>query len=249
MWGKLGYPRRALRLHECARTVVDRFGGELPGDVETLLTLPGVGTYTARAVAAFAFGQRQPVVDTNVRRVVARAVRGRGAAMPPSASRGPRRRRGAVARRAIPRGRCVGRTDGTGRAGLHRPHAALRRVPDLRAVRLASGRITALRRAQRAQRNASPEPTARCAACSSTCCAEAITRLPETNSTSSGQNPSSAIVPWRPYSPTAWSTPSPTARYALPALTDLPIFRRQFRGPAPPSKPVQPTPARTSRGA
>lgn len=87
MWGKLGYPRRALRLHECARIVVDRFGGELPNDVETLLTLPGVGTYTARAVAAFAFGQRQPVVDTNVRRVVARAVRGIGAAMPPSASR------------------------------------------------------------------------------------------------------------------------------------------------------------------
>jgi A/G-specific adenine glycosylase len=87
MWGKLGYPRRALRLHECARQLVDRFNGVVPADVDALLSLPGIGTYTARAVAAFAFGQRQPVVDTNVRRVVARAVLGRGAAGPPSASR------------------------------------------------------------------------------------------------------------------------------------------------------------------
>ncbi|HVU93167.1 MAG TPA: A/G-specific adenine glycosylase, partial [Jatrophihabitans sp.] len=83
-WGRLGYPRRALRLHACAVAVRDRFGGVLPSDVPTLLTLPGVGEYTARAVAAFAFGQRVPVVDTNVRRVVARAVGGQGAAGPPS---------------------------------------------------------------------------------------------------------------------------------------------------------------------
>ncbi len=87
MWGKLGYPRRALRLHECARELVARFDGAVPADVDALLSLPGIGTYTARAVAAFAFGQRQPVVDTNVRRVVARAVMGRGAAGPPSAGR------------------------------------------------------------------------------------------------------------------------------------------------------------------
>jgi A/G-specific adenine glycosylase len=87
MWGKLGYPRRALRLHECARELVVRFDGAVPADVDALLSLPGVGTYTARAVAAFAFGQRQPVVDTNVRRVVARAVLGLGAAGPPSAGR------------------------------------------------------------------------------------------------------------------------------------------------------------------
>jgi A/G-specific adenine glycosylase len=76
MWGKLGYPRRALRLHECAKAVVARFGGDVPAGVDDLLSLPGVGAYTARAVAAFAFGQRQPVVDTNVRRVTSRAVRG-----------------------------------------------------------------------------------------------------------------------------------------------------------------------------
>jgi A/G-specific adenine glycosylase len=75
-WGRLGYPRRALRLHACAAAIVDRHGGTVPSTLEDLLALPGVGTYTARAVAAFAFRQRHPVVDTNVRRVVARAVAG-----------------------------------------------------------------------------------------------------------------------------------------------------------------------------
>jgi len=75
-WGRLGYPRRALRLHEAARAIVGRHGGEVPRDVDALLALPGVGDYTARAVAAFAFGQRHPVVDTNVRRVIARVVGG-----------------------------------------------------------------------------------------------------------------------------------------------------------------------------
>jgi A/G-specific adenine glycosylase len=76
MWGRLGYPRRALRLHEAARSCVERYGGELPTTVPELLSLPGVGEYTARAVAAFALRQRQAVVDTNVRRVVARLVEG-----------------------------------------------------------------------------------------------------------------------------------------------------------------------------
>jgi A/G-specific adenine glycosylase len=84
MWGKLGYPRRALRLHECARVIVDRHGGEVPADVEALLQLPGIGAYTARAVAVFAYGHRHPVVDTNVRRVIARAVLGQGDAAPPA---------------------------------------------------------------------------------------------------------------------------------------------------------------------
>jgi A/G-specific adenine glycosylase len=73
MWGRLGYPRRALRLHECAVVVVDRHAGVVPCDLAALLALPGVGSYTARAVATFAFRQRHPVVDTNVRRLVARA--------------------------------------------------------------------------------------------------------------------------------------------------------------------------------
>ncbi|MGV9678969.1 A/G-specific adenine glycosylase [Nocardia sp. NPDC003482] len=84
-WGRLGYPRRALRLHECARVLADEHGDEVPADVDVLLGLPGIGAYTARAVACFAYGQRVPVVDTNVRRVVARAVHGRADAANPAA--------------------------------------------------------------------------------------------------------------------------------------------------------------------
>ncbi|WP_344313827.1 A/G-specific adenine glycosylase [Fodinicola feengrottensis] len=75
-WGRLGYPRRALRLHACAGTLVELHGGEVPDDVDALLALPGVGTYTARAIAAFAYRQRVPVIDTNVRRVLTRVFDG-----------------------------------------------------------------------------------------------------------------------------------------------------------------------------
>jgi A/G-specific adenine glycosylase len=86
-WGKLGYPRRAKRLHECATVIAEMFDDAVPSDVDTLLTLPGIGAYTARAVACFAYQQRVPVVDTNVRRVVARAVHGKADA---AASSSPR---------------------------------------------------------------------------------------------------------------------------------------------------------------
>ncbi|WP_428963268.1 HhH-GPD family protein [Micromonospora fluostatini] len=76
MWGRLGYPRRAVRLRDCAVAIVERHAGAVPDRLDQLLALPGVGTYTARAVAAFAYGQRHPVVDTNVRRVVCRAIAG-----------------------------------------------------------------------------------------------------------------------------------------------------------------------------
>ncbi len=82
MWGRLGYPRRAMRLHACAVAIVERHGGQVPAELDQLLALPGVGTYTARAVATFAYGQRHPVVDTNVRRVVCRAVEGKPDAGP-----------------------------------------------------------------------------------------------------------------------------------------------------------------------
>lgn len=75
-WGRLGYPRRALRLHAAATAIVDRHGGEVPGERAALLDLPGVGDYTASAIASFAFGARHPVLDTNVRRVFARVVEG-----------------------------------------------------------------------------------------------------------------------------------------------------------------------------
>jgi A/G-specific adenine glycosylase len=86
-WGKLGYPRRAKRLHECATVIAREHDDVVPDDVDTLLTLPGVGGYTARAIACFAYRRPVPVVDTNVRRVVARAVHGRADAGAPSAAR------------------------------------------------------------------------------------------------------------------------------------------------------------------
>ncbi|MBV9319030.1 MAG: A/G-specific adenine glycosylase [Mycobacterium sp.] len=86
-WGKLGYPRRAKRLHECATVIARDHNDVVPDDVDTLLTLPGVGGYTARAVLCFAYRQPVPVVDTNVRRVVARTVHGRADAGTTSASR------------------------------------------------------------------------------------------------------------------------------------------------------------------
>ncbi len=75
-WGRLGYPRRALRLHAAAVVIRDRFGGTVPAERESLLSLPGVGRYTAAAVASFAYGRRELVLDTNVRRVISRVVFG-----------------------------------------------------------------------------------------------------------------------------------------------------------------------------
>lgn len=86
-WDRLGYPRRALRLHAAAVAITERHGGVVPEDVDDLLALPGVGDYTARAVAVFAHGHRHPVVDTNVRRVLARAVEGLAEPWSPSARR------------------------------------------------------------------------------------------------------------------------------------------------------------------
>lgn len=96
-WGRLGYPRRALRLHAAATAMVAEHGGRVPATEAELLTLPGVGTYTAAAVAAFAFGERTTVVDTNVRRVLARVVEGRQYAAP-----SPTRRELAVAAELVP---------------------------------------------------------------------------------------------------------------------------------------------------
>ncbi len=81
-WGRLGYPRRALRLHAAAQAIVQRHGGAVPSDLAELRALPGVGDYTAAAVAVFAFCQRRAVLDTNVRRVHARALGGTALAAP-----------------------------------------------------------------------------------------------------------------------------------------------------------------------
>ncbi len=96
-WGRLGYPRRALRLHAAAVAVTERHGGRVPSDHDALLALPGVGEYTAAAVASFAYGRRHAVLDTNVRRVFARAVS--GAQYPANATTAAERR---LARRLLP---------------------------------------------------------------------------------------------------------------------------------------------------
>lgn len=72
LWQGLGYPRRAKHLHETAIAVTDRHDGELPADLDALLSLPGIGPYTARAVLAFAFQRDVGLVDTNIARVLAR---------------------------------------------------------------------------------------------------------------------------------------------------------------------------------
>ena len=82
-WGRLGYPRRAIRLHAAATVIRDTHGDDVPDSFDALRALPGVGDYTASAVLAFAFGRRRPVLDTNVRRVLARVVG--GVELPPAA--------------------------------------------------------------------------------------------------------------------------------------------------------------------
>ncbi|CAM5399961.1 MULTISPECIES: HhH-GPD family protein [Streptomyces] len=96
-WGRLGYPRRALRLHAAASAIQERHGGDVPREHAQLLALPGVGEYTAAAVASFAYGQRHAVLDTNVRRVFARAVGGRQ--YPPNATTAAERK---LARALLP---------------------------------------------------------------------------------------------------------------------------------------------------
>lgn len=75
-WDRLGYPRRALRLHESAVIITTTHAGQVPRELAALRSLPGVGTYTAAAIATFAYAQRHPVLDTNVRRVLSRLIEG-----------------------------------------------------------------------------------------------------------------------------------------------------------------------------
>lgn len=97
-WGRLGYPRRALRLHSAAVAITERHDGRVPSRLDELKALPGVGDYTAAAIASFAFGQRHVVLDTNVRRVLARI--DEGVAHPPTA---PTRAEYRAAERWLPR--------------------------------------------------------------------------------------------------------------------------------------------------
>lgn len=75
-WDRLGYPRRALNLHAAATAMVEKYAGTVPDTEQDLASLPGIGAYTSRAVACFAYGWATPIVDTNIRRVIARSIKG-----------------------------------------------------------------------------------------------------------------------------------------------------------------------------
>ena len=148
-WGRLGYPRRALRLHAAATAIVDAHSGTVPSSYDALLALPGVGDYTAAAVASFAYRRRHVVLDTNVRRVLARAVS--GVEFPPSSVTHAERDL-AWSTEGFVRGlRADGRHlggghHGAGRDGLRRRRATMCRVPGHRAVRVAGERVSRSRR-------------------------------------------------------------------------------------------------------
>ncbi len=76
-WGRLGYPRRALRLYESAKIIARDFNNEVPENEEVLRSLPGIGDYTAAAISAFAFGTNTLVMDVNIRRVLVRVLDGK----------------------------------------------------------------------------------------------------------------------------------------------------------------------------
>ena len=75
-WGRLGYPRRALRLHAAAQIIAEDFNNQVPEDAATLQTFPGIGEYTAAAITAFAFEQQSLVMDVNIRRLLTRIIDG-----------------------------------------------------------------------------------------------------------------------------------------------------------------------------
>ena len=78
-WGRLGYPRRAKRLHESAQIIVRNFNGVVPEEIDQLRRLPGIGEYTAAAISAFAFGNSELVLDINIRRLYTRCWLGKSA--------------------------------------------------------------------------------------------------------------------------------------------------------------------------
>lgn len=78
-WGRLGYPRRAKRLHESAQIIVRDFNGVVPEEIDQLRRLPGIGEYTAAAISAFAFGNSELVLDINIRRLYTRCWLGKSA--------------------------------------------------------------------------------------------------------------------------------------------------------------------------
>ena len=232
-WGRLGYPRRALRLHETATIVTERHGGIVPDDVDALLALPGIGSYTAAAVASFAFGQRHAVLDTNVRRVLARLVAGQPR---PRSAPSPAERR--MAESLLPAEPAVAARWSVAvmELGALVCTAASPRCADCPVARdcawLAAGR---------------PEPgtgtgapghgpsvttarTGSAAGACSRCCGTAAPRRGPT-STPSGRTGPSWPARWTGWSPTAWPRLSRTAATRCPAMSRQPEARARVRRP------------------
>ena len=148
-WGRLGYPRRALRLHAAAQVITEEHAGQVPAERDALAALPGIGSYTAAAVASFAFGQRHAVLDTNVRRVLARLVRRPGVPASQYLSGRDEAGRVAAARQRPGSGTLVGGRDGARCPGLHGRAAAMRELPARARMPLAAGRPPAGRQVTR----------------------------------------------------------------------------------------------------
>ena len=141
-WANLGYPSRALRLKNCAGTIVEKHGGQVPLTMKELTLLPGVGTYTASALLAFRHGIRIPVLDTNVRRVLVRFLDGRE--FPPHST--PSKARNAARGRAPPdrwgpRRRRQLVAHGVRSPRVHPTFPRLRHVHHAHALRLGTRRI------------------------------------------------------------------------------------------------------------
>ena len=204
-WGRLGYPRRALRLHACATLIVARHGGQVPAEVGDLRALPGVGDYTAAAVAAFAHRQRAVVLDTNVRRVLARVLG--GAARPPTTTPTPAEL--SAAEELLPDDPaaaarwCVAVMELGALVCTARAHRA---VPAARS-RTAAASSPSVGRPATPRRAASrtTAPTASAGAACSACCARPPKQSPERGSTSPGTIRCNASVPSTGWSPTGCS--------------------------------------------
>jgi A/G-specific adenine glycosylase len=206
-WGRLGYPRRALRLHASAVAIVDRYDGRVPESYDALVTLPGVGDYTAAAVASFAFGKRHVVLDTNVRRVLARAVA--GVEFPASSVTWPRRCCPTTRGRPPP-GRSPRWSSGRWSVPpLGRPATAARCPTS------AAGSVRAHRRTpgRRAAARPGPGPTGSAEAGCWRCCGTASVRCTAASWRGPGGTRSSASGALTRWSVTVWpsvSIPSPS---------------------------------------
>ena len=229
-WGRLGYPRRALRLHETATILTARHGGTVPADVDALRALPGIGSYTAAAVASFAFGQRHAVLDTNVRRVLARLVAGQPGA-------GGRLRRlgsaASVAERRLAESLLPAEPAVAARwsvavmeLGALVCTAASPRCGDCPVAGdcawLAAGRpappggAAAVGAARRRTAEVRRAPTGSAGAACSQCCARPAIRCTGPTSTRSGPPGPSWTGRWTGWWPTAWSIRCPTAASRCP---------------------------------